>query len=62
MGMGVSSRKNQEMPGAHKIGAAVSGPRIAGEHFTDMRLLRDGKKHIHFFNINFSAPTQNAPF
>ena len=31
MGMGVSSRKNQKMPGAHKIGAAVSGPDLRAE-------------------------------
>ena len=24
---------NQKMPGAHKIGAAISGPRIAGRNF-----------------------------
>ena len=27
---GISSGKNQKMPGAHKIGAAISGPGIAG--------------------------------
>ena len=46
MGMGgFSSRKNQKMPGAHKIGAAISGPRIAGgKNFADTRifLVRDG--------------------
>ena len=36
MGMGFLSRKNQKMPGAHKIGAAISGPRIAGGKFLDM--------------------------
>ena len=35
---GFSSRKNTKMPGAHKIGAAVSGPRIVGGKFMDMRL------------------------
>ena len=35
---GLSSRKNQKMPGAHKIGAAVSGPRIAGGNFMDITL------------------------
>ena len=38
MGMGFSSRKNQKMPGAHKICAAISSPRIAGGKITDMRL------------------------
>ena len=33
---GFSSRKNQKMPGAHKIGAATSGPRIAGGNFMDI--------------------------
>ena len=33
-----SSRKNQKMPGAHKIGAAISGPRIAVGKLTDIRL------------------------
>ena len=28
-------KKNQKMPGAHKIGAAVFGPRIAGGKITD---------------------------
>ena len=36
MGMGVFQQKNQKMPGAHKIDAAVSGPRIAGRNFTDI--------------------------
>ena len=35
---GFSSRKNQKMPGAHKIGAAISGPRIAGANFMDITL------------------------
>ena len=37
MGMEVSSRKNQKMPGAHKLGAVISGPRITGRHFMDTR-------------------------
>ena len=35
---GLSSRKNQKMPGAHKIGAAISGPRITGGNFMDTTL------------------------
>ena len=35
---GFSSRKNHKMPGAHKIGAAISGPRITGRKITDVRL------------------------
>ena len=39
MGMGVfSSRKNQKVPGAHKIGAAISFPRIASGNFMDITL------------------------
>ena len=38
MGMGFSSTKNQKMPGAHKIGAAISDPRIAGGKILDMRI------------------------
>ena len=30
---GFSCRKSHKIPGAHKIGAAMSGPRIAGEKF-----------------------------
>ena len=29
----LSCRKNQKIPGAHKFGGAISGPRIAGEKF-----------------------------
>ena len=35
---GFSIRKKQKIPGAQKIGAAISGPRIAGGKTTDMRL------------------------
>ena len=34
----VSCRKNAIFPGTHRIDAAISGPRIAAKHFTDMRL------------------------
>ena len=46
MGMGVVQEKKR-MPGAHKIGAAVSGPRIAGGKVTDMRFfsfLKEGNQ------------------
>ena len=39
MGMGLFQQKEPKMPGAHKIGAAISGPRIAGGNFTDITLL-----------------------
>ena len=35
---GFSSKRNQKIPGAHKIGVAISGPRIAGGKITDMRI------------------------
>ena len=38
MGMGVFLQKDRKMPGAHKIGAAISGPRIAGGNFMDTTL------------------------
>ena len=33
-----SCRKSAEILGVHKIGAAISGPRIADTNFTDMRI------------------------
>ena len=33
MGMEVLLQKSAICPGAHKIGAAISGPKIAGKHF-----------------------------
>ena len=55
MDMGFSSRKNPKMPGAHKIGAAISGPRIAGGNFMDITLfLRnaegDGQRVYQLYN------------
>ena len=42
MGMGVFQQKEpKKLPGAHKIGAAISGPRIMGRKITDVR---------HFFS------------
>ena len=38
MDMEVSCRKNTEILGAHQIGAAISGPRIADKNFTDTRI------------------------
>ena len=37
--LGFSSRKNQKMPGDHKIGSAISGPRIAGRKIMDTTLI-----------------------
>ena len=36
MGMEVFLQKEPKMPGAHKIGAAISGPRITGGDFMDI--------------------------
>ena len=42
-GQGFSCRKNAIFPGVHKIGAAISGPRIADTNFTDTRIfLKNG--------------------
>ena len=37
-GHGFSCRKNAFFPGVHKIGAPISGPRIADTNFTDTRI------------------------
>ena len=42
---GFSCRKNTEILGAHKIGAAISGPRIADKNFTDTRIFLITRKH-----------------
>ena len=45
-----SSRKNPKMPGAHKIGAAISGPRVTGGNFMDITLfLRREGESSHFW-------------
>ena len=38
MDMGFACRKNAIFPRAHKIGAAISGPRIADKFFMDTRI------------------------
>ena len=47
MDMEVFLQKERKIPGAHKIGAPISGPRIADKHFTDML----GFWLIGFFSI-----------
>ena len=37
-GHGFSCRKNAFLPGVHKIGTPISGPRIADTNFTDTRI------------------------
>ena len=44
---GFPAEKNAIFLGAHKIGAAISGPRIADTNFTDTRI---------FLNIDMSQP------
>ena len=45
-GHGFSCRTDAFFPGVHKIGAAISGPRIADKHFTDTRIfLIRSRKH-----------------
>ena len=61
MGMGpatgVFQQKEPKMPGAHKIGAAVSGPRIAGGNFTDMRLfLKIGVSYFSGWDMSSCLP------
>ena len=61
MGMEVfSCRKNAKIPGAHKIGAAISGPRIAGNKIYGYEACSDSLviKLLHatifvFGNTNF---------
>ena len=45
-GHGFSCRKNAFFPGVHKIGAPISGPRIADTNFTDTRIF------LNFLHIN----------
>ena len=40
-------------PGVHKIGAAISGPRIADKHFTDTRI---------FLSFSISEAQLGEPF
>ena len=49
MGMGFSCRKNAIFPGTHKIGAAISGPRIAGKIFYGHDDFSENKESRPFF-------------
>ena len=46
MGMGVFLQKEPKMPGAHKIGAAISGPRIAGGRITGIRFSSESEREV----------------
>ena len=50
---GFSSRKNQKMRGAHKIGAAISGPRIAGGKLRTWGLFWHVFAIFVFVGVNF---------
>ena len=43
-----SSRKNQKMPGAHKIGAAISGPKNCRRKFCGHHAFSDFRKGTNF--------------
>ena len=45
------------MPGAHKIGAAISGPRLAGGNFMDTTLFLIDKAKVP---TNFGWPLRNT--
>ena len=49
-GHGFSYRKNAFFPGVHKIGAPISGPRIADTNFTDTRIFL--KKSLLATHVN----------
>ena len=52
---GFCSRKNQKIPGAHEIGTAISGPRIAGGKIADLPVL----PFLDFFS---DLPRKNLKF
>ena len=39
---------NQKMPGAHRIGAAISGSRIAGRNFMDVTFIKVARLESKF--------------
>ena len=51
MGMEVFLQKEQEMPGTHKIGAAISGPGITDENYG----------HQDFFLSEKKGPWKGGP-
>ena len=52
MGMGFSCRKNAFLPGAHKIDAAISGPRIAGKFTGTKIFLRFAREELSLAHGN----------
>ena len=53
-GHGFSCRKNAFFPGVHKIGAPISGPRIADTNFTDTRIFLTFGKLRESFKVIFN--------
>ena len=57
MDMGFPCRKNAIFPRAHKIGAAISGPRIADKNFMDTRIFLKKSMWVPFVH---SSPENEA--
>ena len=49
MGMEVFLQKERNFSGAHKIGAAISGPRIAGKKINGREDLSERNYYTRFF-------------
>ena len=59
-----SCRKNAEILGAHQIGAAISGPRIADKNFTDTRIFPEdlkGTKPPHTIVARINTAEEGKP-
>ena len=56
MGMGFPCRKNHKMPGAHKIGAAISGPELRAEILWTARFFGERKKPINIKKFGGTRP------
>ena len=53
-----SCRKNQKMPGAQKIGAAISGPRIAGGNLMDTTIVLAHRNRSDFYDLRLRCPSR----
>ena len=57
MDMGISCRKSAFFPGAHRVGAAISGPQNCGhefyghEDFSDLGSSQGQKSSFFFFSV-----------
>ena len=60
----------ESLQGIFQINFRTPSPKVRELHFLlvcrrnfwEKFMCREQKKHIHFFNINFLAPTRNTPF